>query len=183
MAKKAKKTKQEKKIAKMVREAQNAEQDYIPFLEQLQAEYMEKIRPGLSDLSPYHKTPEIKMSEIILVFGKPFIEKFARSRKTFEIAVKYSIMVWNLGLLPEEERKEQLVFFQDSIQEVFKGKLGKEENASMMEVLFDRQQALFPQVKKIVRNCKIATRGKGCILNLESVALSDALQDQEAAEK
>lgn len=182
MAKKTKKTKQDKRIAKMVRDAQNAEQDYIPFLEQLEGEYMEKLRPGSSYLSPNRNTPEMKMSEIILVFGKPFIEKFAHSRKTFEIAVKYSILVWNLGLLPEEERKEQLVFFEDSIQKVFKGKLAREENASMMEVLFDRQRTLFPQVKKIVKNCEITTRSKGSILNLESVAFCDALEDPDPAE-
>lgn len=164
MVKKSKKTKQEKRVGRMIKANRNVEFDYSEGLEKLQKRFLKKY---------IHSDEHIKMSEVILIYAMPLIKQIAKTPETFEAAVKYAIMVWNLGLMPEDNKEEYLEIFQEGIHTVFGGSISRENNTAIMNMLLDRQKLFFSHIKKLITGYEIVGKGKGTILNLSLSELND----------
>lgn len=154
----AKKTKQAKRIARMLRDIK---------------------QPGHScstENNTHNLTgndDQIKMSEILPLFAKPFIDEYVTTPHSFDAAIKYSIMVWNLGLLSEDQRPEYIELFQEGIQAAFGGSISREKNLEIMNMLLERKRTLFPDVKRLIKSYEIINKGDDSFINVESIKMDE----------
>ena len=93
-----------------------------------------------------------KMSEIILEFAEPLLTNASDMRRA-ETAITFSIIVWNLSLMPledQERQKEYLIKkFSDKTESTSKDMI------EIMEMLIETKNKNFSNIRKLVVNYKI----------------------------
>jgi len=134
-----------------------------------QAHFIEKVTK--SNKLPVSKMivdpeREAKMSEVILDFAKPFLNK-CEDEESEKKAIELAILIWNLSLFPKKSRDQE-------IEKLCSGLLPSEDAndfAALMNyvnILLERKQEYYPDNKRAIISYQMSGSGKNRLLDVAS---------------
>ncbi|MFH0990566.1 MAG: hypothetical protein V1799_11185 [bacterium] len=94
-----------------------------------------------------------KMSEVLLHFAAPLLNS-APNDAAYELALTFSIAVWNLSLIPPEGQAVQM---QELIEATGKDDPG--ETRAIIEMLLQRKQTHFPENRRLIADYTLSCTG------------------------
>ena len=134
-----------------------------------QAHFIEKVTK--SNKLPVSKMivdpeREAKMSEVILDFAKPFLNK-CEDEESEKKAIELAILIWNLSLFPKKSRDQE-------IEKLCSG-LSPSEDANdfaalmnYVNILLERKQEYYPDNKRAIISYQMSGSGKNRLLDVAS---------------
>ena len=134
-----------------------------------QARFIEKVTK--SNKLPVSKMivdpkGEAKMSEVILDFAKPFLDK-CEDEESEKKAIGLAILIWNVSLFPKKKRDQEI--------ENFCSGLSPSENANdfaalmnYVDILLERKKVYYPDNKRAIISYQMSGSGKNRRLDVAS---------------
>ena len=106
-----------------------------------------------------------KMSDILLEYGKPFLDIIDTDNKSeFEKSIKISMILWNCAILHEtggaKERRK--------IEKMLKPVLPDAESKGVFKYMVERKRQMYPDNKRIILNYEISETPSGFHLSIAS---------------
>ncbi len=109
---------------------------------------------------------EAKMSEVILDFAKPFLDK-CEDEESEKKAIGLAILIWNVSLFPKKKRDQE-------IENLCSG-LSSSEDANdfaalmnYVNILLERKDECYPDNKRAIINYQMSGSGKNRRLDIAS---------------
>jgi len=115
------------------------------------------------------QTKTKKMSEIILEFAEPLLEEASDMQKG-ESAIAFSVIVWNLSLMPLEEQEKQKEYIIKEFSN--KDKSFTKDMVEIMEILLERKNKYFSNVRRLVVNYEVGVTNEQLHLQVTSTDIS-----------
>ena len=106
-----------------------------------------------------------KMSDILLEYGKPFMDLVQTGSKAdYEKSIKISMMLWNCSIMQE------LKGFKGSkkIEKMLKPLMPDAESKEMVKYMLERKRQMFPDNNRIILNYELAEAPDGFHLSVAS---------------
>ena len=138
-----------------------------------QARFIEKVTK--SNKLPVSKMiidpkGEAKMSEVILDFAKPFLDK-CEDEESEKKAIGLAILIWNVSLFPKKKRDQEI--------EKFCSGLSPSEDANdfaalmnYVDILLERKKVYYPENKRAIISYQMSGSGKNRRLDVASTLSS-----------
>jgi len=115
-----------------------------------------KIFKGLSDE---------KMSEILMEYGKPFIDIInTENREEYEKSIKISMMLWNCAIMYDLGDKRD----RKKVMKMLKPVLTDAESEGVFSYMVERKREMFPDNKRLILNYEITETSSGFHLTVAS---------------
>jgi hypothetical protein len=131
--------------------------------EQYGAEH--KVFKGLSDE---------KMSEVLLEYGKPFIEIInTENKEDYEKSIKISMMLWNCAIMYDSGDKKD----RKKIMKMLKPVLPDGESEGVFSYMAERKREMFPDNKRIILNYEITETSGGFHLTVASTIAQEKSEE------
>jgi len=134
-----------------------------------QAQFMDKVKNSSKlPISKMVVDPEgeAKMSEVILDFAKPFLDK-CEDEESEKKAIGLAILIWNVSLFPKKKRDQE-------IENLCSG-LSSSEDANdfaalmnYVNILLERKKVYYPDNKRAIINYQMSGSGKNRRLDVAS---------------
>jgi hypothetical protein len=125
-------------------------------------------------------TPEgdAKMSAVILQLAEPLMKQHGTTDERAEALLMLTIAGWNKSMFPPD--KQPLV--ENDLINAFVPKDGSAEavgvTVEVMDIIAERRQKLFPEVRKIIVDYEVEIGGGRLTLNVSSAPIPDLEQSE-----
>ncbi len=119
--------------------------------------------PGHGSVGPANEVTPVKLSEIIVGLARPWVERLgtAPPLPAIEFAYQTCALVWNVSRLADPNDRQKL--FDKVSRQVADAvpERTKQEVSALVDTLYRRALALFPEDRRIVVNMQIQDLGGG----------------------
>ncbi|NLX97471.1 MAG: hypothetical protein GXY83_14990, partial [Rhodopirellula sp.] len=116
---------------------------------------------------------EAKMSAVILQLAEPLMKKQGNTAEKAQAIIMLTIAGWNKSMFPPD--KQPLI--EKDLIDAFVPKDGSAEAVGVavevMDIIAERRQNLFPDLRKIIVDYEVEIRGGRLTLNVSSAPIPD----------
>jgi hypothetical protein len=119
---------------------------------------------------------EVKMSEVLKELVEPYLD-FARNHSQREKLFSFAAIVWNIALMPENERQQMI---DQVIEQVMRGKdlLARQDAREIIDGLIARKQKLFADNKRYIIDFQLQDMGQTFHLSVASTLMNPPSSEQ-----
>ena len=163
MGKKKKKAKIPRNLQRKRRERNLVRQDAA---QESMDRLIARTRKGSTGQEIVRPSPgEIKMSDAIHEFAEPLLES-AKTFKEKKAAISVAILAWNMTLLPEKDRAENMEKLMRHMDSSGADPESDAENREIMAYLIARKNELFPDITRAILDYDMVETPDGLHLNV-----------------
>ena len=116
---------------------------------------------------------EAKMSAVVLQLAEPLLKQHGKTPQRAEALIMLTIAGWNKSMFPPD--KQPLI--EKDLIDAFVPKDGSAEDVGVavqiMDLISERRQKLFPDVRKIIVDYEVEIAGGRLTLNVSSAPIPD----------
>lgn len=129
---------------------------------------MEEKIAGSGQKVPYVSNLKKKMSEVIIEYARPFIDKTADFEEQ-RLVLTVAILIWNRTITFRDNQELLLKNIEELKEVLLKAAADSHFALDIFELLAKRKQTFFPDINRLIIDYDIADTPDGCHLNVASM--------------